>query len=123
MRDEKDETILENIRKINEGVYDDVLFGEKPIDVSYPEKLRIFKLNPYLKIHEKYKTKKIVTKYRTISIDENTLKIVKTIVANSIINEKELIETFEEEFEVEELRKLVSLLLQAEAIELLGYIE
>lgn len=123
MREEKDNVILENIRKINEGYYDQILFGEKEMDASYPDKLRIFRLNPYLKLHEKYETKKIVTKYRTIAIDENALNIVKTIINESIVNEKELIEKFQDDIDVDELRKFISFLIQAEAIEQIGIID
>lgn len=123
IREDKDDIITENIQKINEGYYDQILFGEKEMNDSYPDKYRVFRLNPYLKIHEKYATKKIVTKYRTISIDENALKIVKEIVNCSIVNEKELIDRFEDLIDVDELRKFVSFLIQSEALDQIGVID
>lgn len=119
VREDKDEVLLQNIENINAGKYDDILYGEQRISYDYPEKMRVFKLSPYLKLHDRY-SKKIVTRYNTIKVEDSVFQIVKDIIDNNIVNEQELIDRYADTFDADDLRKLVSELIQGEAFELIG---
>lgn len=84
--------------------------------VTVPDSFRNFSVSKYLKINEKYKTKLFITRYQTIITDENSLEIIDFIRDNNIGSEEELINHLGNEYEKEDLRRLVSQLAQIGAI-------
>lgn len=120
VRENWDNEMKRVYEKINSGSYESVLFGEQEVDTFVPEHYRIFRPNPFLKIHDRYSVKKVVTKYRTISIDDMAFSILKKIVTEHIVNEKDLVGRFRKIIDEHDLRKFISALIDSEALDLIG---
>ena len=116
VRGDKDSIIDTQIARINAGKYDGILLdGIRSYDDS-PRSYRLFVKNRYLRVHEKYTVKKIITQYNTVSINEVALRLIKHIVSNNIVNEKELIDFFVDEISENEVRTFISQLICAGAL-------
>jgi len=84
--------------------------------LTYPEKFRVFKPSPYMKLTTRYSTKLLITRYQTVKLDEMALEISQAILAKTVTNEGELVRRFSDRVEESEMRIFVSRLFQAEAI-------
>jgi radical SAM protein with 4Fe4S-binding SPASM domain len=120
VREDWDDEMDRVYKKINAGSYDSILFGEQEVDTFVPEHYRIFRPNPFLKMHDRYSVKKVVTKYRTISIDDTAFDILQKIVTEQIVNEKDLVNHFREVIDERDLREFISALIDSEALDLIG---
>ncbi|MCL2312799.1 MAG: hypothetical protein FWC41_10005, partial [Firmicutes bacterium] len=117
-----DNIIRKQIEKINSGVYDDLIFGEKKTYVKHTNKYKIFKRNKYLKLHNTNGLK-LITRHQTISIDSVSFDIVSKILSENIVNEKKLVEFYKKEIEELEIRNFICNLVFAEALDVLGEVD
>jgi len=90
-------------------------FNKNIEKTTYPKNYRTFSANKYLKLITKHKEKYLVTRYQTILIDEVSVRVIKEILSG-VTKEKKLIEIFKNEIAQKELRKFLSKLERAGAI-------
>lgn len=90
----------------------------KKIKFGFPEKMRRFKKNKYLKLNDFHKEDYIVTQYQTVEIDDLTKKVLQFILDNKgYILEKEILDKFSKEVEKKDLRELLSKFIHIGAID------
>lgn len=123
VRKDCDDVMKQNIEKINKGEFDNIVYGEMELDVDYPKQYRIYKLNRYTKLHDMRNTKQLVTRYQTVSIDETVYEVLSTIIDCFIINEKELVNKYNDIYEEKDIRILLSQLINVGAIDILGVLD
>jgi radical SAM protein with 4Fe4S-binding SPASM domain len=96
------------------------LFKEqKEIPVKFPKEYRVFKPNKYTRLNLWHKEKYLITRYQTISLNKNAIKIIKSIL-KGIHSEKQLIAEFRDCISEEELRGFLSKLVEVDAIDLIS---
>lgn len=88
------------------------------IKVDIPFYYRNFRPNKYTKLNFWHKEKYLVTRYQTIYLDKISVEIIKKIL-KGISSEKQLINEFKKIVELQEIRRVISILLKVEAIELI----
>jgi len=81
-------------------------------------KLRFFHLSPYARINIAHKESYLITRYQTIEIDNLCLRMLNQIFSG-INSEKCLIDLNADQIDIEETRRIVSLLLQVGAINIM----
>jgi radical SAM protein with 4Fe4S-binding SPASM domain len=120
IRENIDRETSATIKKINNGIYDDYIYGSKETNLSFSSRYKIFKLNKYLKIHEKYADKKLVTRYHTITIDNTSLQIINSIIDENIVNEKDVIKKYHHIIDIDDIRTFITSLINIGALDIIG---
>jgi hypothetical protein len=91
---------------------------------DFPEEWRLFKPNRYLAITDRYADRGDIffkTRYQTVRIGANEQSLLESIQeAKGIINEQDFVYAYHDQVETTELRRFVSRLSQAGAIDVLG---
>ena len=84
---------------------------------KFPINMRRFVKNKYLKLNDFHKEIYIVTRYQTVEINKQVIKIINYILKKEgFILEKEILDKFSNEFSRRDLRELLSKLLHIGAI-------
>lgn len=84
---------------------------------QYPRQNRNFKINKYTRLNLWHKEKYLITRYQTITLDNLSIKIIQLII-DGITSEQRIIDHFKTSVSKSELRKFISKLLLANAIDL-----
>lgn len=87
--------------------------------IEIPQQFRYFKPNKYLRLNTFHKEAYLVTRYQTISIDKMSVIMLKQII-EGVDSEDMLIQLNSAKTEVSEIRRFVSLLACAGAIDIVG---
>lgn len=88
---------------------------KKRKEIKHPKNYRKFELNRYTKINEKHKENYLVTRYQTVVLNNYALDMLKDI-KKGISKEKDLIKKYKDRLGGKEVRKFVSKLEMANAI-------
>jgi radical SAM protein with 4Fe4S-binding SPASM domain len=88
--------------------------------VVYPIKYRVFRPNRYLKLTTRYSEKFMVTRYQTVKLDAVALAMVSEIRTVAIADEEELVTKFGDSIDLHDIRRFVSQLADAGAIDIIG---
>ena len=88
-------------------------------EIFVPAKYRNFKPNRFAKLNLRYGQKFLVTRYQTVKLNQLAITLVKEILTGNISSESQLIEKFSPVAEIAELRKTLSQLVLADAVDLI----
>ncbi len=95
-------------------------FESKEMLKPPPEQMRRFSVNRYLKLTTCYEENFMVTRYQTVKLDREALEIIEEIIRKEICSEKELISRFDFKIPEKEIRRLVTKMIQAGALDEMG---
>lgn len=85
---------------------------------SYPEHLRSFAPNRYMKLTTRYTENFLVTRYQTVKLNNLALEMARAILDHKTNNEQGLIQLFGQWVEEHDVRTFVSQMLQVNALDL-----
>jgi radical SAM protein with 4Fe4S-binding SPASM domain len=91
---------------------------EQPI-VEVPHELRYFKPNKYMRLNSQHKESYLITRYQTIELNEAATIMIRQILSGET-SEKSLITINAEFIDEDEVRQFISILNQAEAINIIN---